>query len=600
MTSSTKVSLVSPQSSRGTILTLTDTLPPEIQIELRANRSGTVLPDSHGQIWTELATCVGQDKSGTLFSGAREEVELRMSRLLQLNGREQFPVRRLAILWKNDRWRTFVTTLCERKMGKDLFNISTFQKFSSYRIDDFIFGRLETGMLAARCVWDDVRVELEVNKDYHRLCSLMENFQPRELFYPDCSGAAVLNENSPRPAGFFKHLDNNVYFAFYEALVDHGQQLIFANPQEALKIINAHGKVMQLVMTHVVMWVNDEPAKVKEREGNKPPLVEDLISSMSSRVPEYCDREVARERALNLQKDVLTYVEAHVASFTNTANREYLNLMPDGEVDPAVYCERFGAEPWRDILVRVHRFVGRGFRNACVERFNTTTPFDLPGPLRSSLADSLQRVVLQHPDIAHDRTLSNPEAVEALREMVEETVQNWKAKRHERAEERRAQATSDGESNRGMLAEAVARADSAQRRNSPLPWASHTNPPNRPNTDLARELFPTERQKPATDQRRAEFPWNRTDLSRREASSSGAPEDAARVSVRRLAHYVPKVPSPLSQSPHRQNREGSSDRDEDEHTLSPVASKARKNDQPTAVRKRQQKGGWRTKPPPRG
>lgn len=262
-----------------------------------------------------------------------------MSRLLQLNGREQFPVGRLAILWKNERWRTFVTELCERKMGRDLFNISVFQKLSGYRIDDFIFGRLETGMLAAWCVWNDVRVELEVNKDYQRLCSLIGNFQPRELFYPDCSGAMSLNENSRRPAGFFKHLDNNVYFSLYEALVDHGQQLIFANPQEALKTINAHGKVMQLVMTHVVMWVNDEPAKVNHREGNKPPLVKDLIPSMSSRVPEYTNREVARERALNLQKDVLTYVEAHAASFTEAANKEYLNLMPDGGMDPRLLRE---------------------------------------------------------------------------------------------------------------------------------------------------------------------------------------------------------------------------------------------------------------------
>jgi hypothetical protein len=130
-------------------LTSADTLPPEIQIELRANRSGTVLPDSHSQIWTELATCAEQDKSGRLFSSAREEVELRMSRLLQLNGREQFPVRRLAILWKNDRWRAFVTRLCERKMGKDLFNISIFQNLSSYRIDDFIFERLEAGIASA-------------------------------------------------------------------------------------------------------------------------------------------------------------------------------------------------------------------------------------------------------------------------------------------------------------------------------------------------------------------------------------------------------------------------------------------------------------------
>lgn len=34
---------------------------------------------------------------------------------------------------------------------------------------------------------------------------------------------------------------------------------------------------MQLVMTHVVIWLNDEPTKVNDREGNKLPLVDNLV-----------------------------------------------------------------------------------------------------------------------------------------------------------------------------------------------------------------------------------------------------------------------------------------------------------------------------------
>jgi len=581
----------------GDKLTFTDTLPPEIQIELRANRSGTVLPDSHGQIWTELATCFEQDKSGELFSGAREEVELRMSRLLQLNGREQFPVRRLAILWKNDRWRAFVTRLCERKMGRDLFNISTFQKLSSYRIDDFIFGRFKTGMLAAWCVWNDVDIELELNKDYQQLSGLMEKFEPRELFYPECRYRASVDLSSPRRAGFFKNLDDHVYFSLYENLVDHGQQLIFSNPQEMLKSINAHGKVMQLVMTHVVMWLNDEPAKVNNREGNKPALVEDLVPVMASGTPifagrEVAETEVAREKALGLQRDVLEYVETHAASFTEAANKGYLDLMPDGEMEPLVYCERFRAEPWRDILVKVHRYVGRGFRNACVVRFNTSAPADFPEPPRITLVDSLQHVVLQHPEVAHDRRLNTPEAIETLRVAVEEAVQSWKAKRN-------GQAVPCGETNCGMLAEAVARTDSAQRPSSSFPWASHTGPTDRPNSDLARKPFPTTGRAPLTDQQKSAFPWNRTNLSRREASSSGEPAGAARVSVEHVDSYAPAISSLLSQSPQRHTREQSSVH-EDDHSKRPVASKAKKTGQPTTVQKRQQKGGWRTKPLARG
>lgn len=221
---------------------------------------------------------------------------------------------------------------------------------------------------------------------------------------------------------------------------------------------------------------------------------------------------------------MLEYVEAHAASFTEAANKEYLDLMPDGGMDPLVYCERFRAELWRNVLVRVHRYVGRGFKNACVVRFNTSTPADLPGPPKISLVDSLQHVVLQHPEVAHDRKLNTLEAIETLRVAVKEAVRSWKVERH-------GQAISGSEANRGMLAEAVARTDFAQRRSSSFPWASQTGPTDRPNSDLARKLFPTEERTSFTDQQRNAFPWNRTNLSRREASSSGKPADAARVST---------------------------------------------------------------------
>jgi hypothetical protein len=521
-----------------------------------------------------------------------------MSRLLRLNGREQFPVRRLAILWKNDRWRTFVTGLCERKVGRDLFNISAFQKLSSYRIDDFIFWRRETGMIVAWCAWDDARIELELNKDYQKLPDLMETFELHELFYPKCRKSTPVDENSPRRAGFFKHLENHVYFSLYESLRDHGQQLMFSNPLEVLKSINAHGKVMQLVMTHVVMWVNDEPAKVNHREGNKPPLVEDLVPCMSSGSPIYAERElvereVAREKALNLQRDVLEYVEAHAERFTDAANKEYLSLMPDGEMDPLTYCERFRAGPWGDILVRVRRYVGRGFKNACVARFNTSAPVDLPDPPRISLADSLQRVVLQHPEVARDRRLNTPDAIEMLRGAVEEAVQCWKAKRQ-------GQDMSSGENNRGMLAEAVARTDPPQHRSSSLPWLSDTGPPDQPSSDLARRLFPTEEQTPATDRQRSAFPWSRTDVSRRGAATSSKPAATARVSVQRMSPHAPAVPSPLSRSAHPQAQEDDPMLNDEVHVQSPVAGKAKKTGQATAVQKRQQKGGWRSKPLARG
>lgn len=599
-------------------LTSADTLPPEIQIELRANRSGTVLPDSHGQIWTELATCAEQDKSGKLFHGAREEVEIRMSRLLQLNGREQFPVRRLAILWKNDRWRAFVTRLCERKMGKDLFNISIFQELSSYRIDDFIFERLETGMVAAWTIWDIIEIELELNKDYQQLCSLMTTFRPRELFYPKCRDPMPVKEDSPRPAGFFKHLDNHTYFSLYENLVDYGRQIIFSNPQETLKRINAHGKVMQLVMMHVVMWLNDEPTKVNYREGNKPPLVDDLITSISSDMPVYAEREVTRAKALGLQRSVLTYVEEHAASFTEAAKKDYLDLMPDGEIDPLLYCERFRAGPWRDVLVRVRRVVGPNLKNAYVVRFNTVAPVDPPSPPRISLVDSLQRVILQHPEVTHDRTLNTPEAIETLRVLMEEAVQSWRTKRC-------GQSIFNGEPNRSMLVHALARTELAPQRRGSLPWVPHIvhKDHSKPALNLADSLFPTAKRRSSVERPTATSLWNKPNTSslQRESVSSGHSANGTGISHPRppssvspqcptkkdggLVHVDdrdPRTPTAresinVAQSTSTRDRAGPI---QPTYQSSVSANRRKGPSRSATLQKKQQQGGWRTKPLARG
>jgi hypothetical protein len=505
-------------------------------------------------------------------------------------------------------------------MGKQLFNVSTFQKLSSYRIDDFILERIEASMATALRIREELHIELELNKDYQQLSTLKKNFGPRTLFYPKHRGEAAVDEKSPRLAGFLKHLDDHAYFSFYEYLMDQGRHLAFANPQELLKSLSTHGKTMQLVMTHVVMWLNDEPTKVNDREGNKPPLVDDLVletslvglDSASTQArpvmgnskldllrnsPARARQDKARAEALNLQWDVLKYVEEHAASFTDPGNKEYLKSMPDAQMDPLVYRERFVHGPWRHLLLTVYMAVGARFQNPCVTEFNDETGeaiAGLTGPASISLADSIQRIVTQHPEVARDRVLNNPEAIESLRLVIEKAVSDWRSNQQ-------AQDIFGRCSNRGMLAEAVARAEVAQQRSSSVPQTSPTTPNDHLTSNLARSMFSkTEEQTPVTNRQEGVFPWSRIDLGRREAPTSGGAADTARTSVRRLAPHIPKVPSPLSQSTHHQTQERSPGRDENEHAISVVASKTRNDDRPTAVRKRQQKGGWRTKPPARG
>lgn len=111
-----------------------DALPAHLHIKLRANREDTILPDSHGQIWTELATLSSKDSK--LFQGSNKVVEQQMLQHLGLSGRVKFPVRRLATLWKNTNWNPTITKWCQFPIGQATFTISTFEWMASCRIDD--------------------------------------------------------------------------------------------------------------------------------------------------------------------------------------------------------------------------------------------------------------------------------------------------------------------------------------------------------------------------------------------------------------------------------------------------------------------------------
>ena len=111
-----------------------DTLPSHLRIQLRANREDVILPDNHGQIWTELATL--SSENGELFKGSSKSVEQEMLEHLRLSSRVKFPVRRLATLWRNLSWKPMITRWCRTLIGQATFNISTFEWMASCRIDD--------------------------------------------------------------------------------------------------------------------------------------------------------------------------------------------------------------------------------------------------------------------------------------------------------------------------------------------------------------------------------------------------------------------------------------------------------------------------------
>ena len=113
---------------------LADKLPSGLSTKLRANRQDLLLPDSHGQIWTQLALASQNNK--LLLRGKKTEVESEMLDLLQLRDAPRFPISRLITLWQNERWQSIITRWCETAVGRELFNISTWEWMASCRIDN--------------------------------------------------------------------------------------------------------------------------------------------------------------------------------------------------------------------------------------------------------------------------------------------------------------------------------------------------------------------------------------------------------------------------------------------------------------------------------
>jgi hypothetical protein len=348
-----------------------------------------------------------------------------MSRVLKLNTREQFPVRRLAILWKNDRWRKFVSRLCNRRAGREIFNISTFQKLSSYRIDDYLFERIESIIRPLDVIWEEFGIELELESDHARLAGLHRRWKPRELFYPKDHDELDIDEDSSRRSQFLLAVDNSKYHALYRYLAEKGRELSFPDAHELLKTLNSGGKTMQAVMTHVVMWLNNDLVSVNDRDGNKPPLAEELLSVVSSMPEMAAGRDptvAAKAKALEVQRRVLMYVEKNAATFT----RDDLSFLPEAGVEPKTYQSRFRSEVWRDILARVREVIGPRFRNPCVANFNTEAVRQPLQPAKLSFADALHDLIIQHPETAGNPTLKSSEAKEALRAMMEKAVAQWK------------------------------------------------------------------------------------------------------------------------------------------------------------------------------
>lgn len=116
------------------LLTFPDTLPPDLNLQLRANRYDTLLPDSHCDKWMLLTLAHAQDNA--LFDGTKTEIQHRIRHLLRLGPRDSFPAARVVTLWRNNRWRDMLTRWCETEIGRSMLTkLSTLEWMASLHID---------------------------------------------------------------------------------------------------------------------------------------------------------------------------------------------------------------------------------------------------------------------------------------------------------------------------------------------------------------------------------------------------------------------------------------------------------------------------------
>ncbi|UPK89904.1 hypothetical protein LCI18_000839 [Fusarium solani-melongenae] len=327
------------------------------------------MADSHGQVWMQVVAASSQDPK--LFRGKAAEVEEQMIDILQLGSEKLFPTRRLAMIWRNERWREMATCWCETSIGRATFKISAWDWMISYRIDDYWFMAFRSVLQTLSQLPGDAANDVELS-DWKKMSDSLglihTDDQVRRLFYPIIllSAAAAIKSTIKRQPGFLSAMDDLGYYEVCKRIAST-RQLRFPNIHHIISLTKEEGKVLFQVMSHVVAWLNATPTTIiNRRDNNKPPLRADLATTL-----EHCSDKIVRaaEKRLGtfsasilLQHEVLDFVLQHLAEFRSPVVKPYLEQAPK-EVDVAQYTKRFSHEMWSEVLTIVQRWVGHDFHS---------------------------------------------------------------------------------------------------------------------------------------------------------------------------------------------------------------------------------------------
>lgn len=258
-----------------------------------------------------------------------------------------------------------------------------------------------------------------------------------ELFYPgqrEESDSLVPDMHGTvlqRRRGFLEEMSSDAYHSVYHHICEH-PEIVFSDVQKLLKTTKEEGRIMMQVMTHVVAWLNPNPAIVMDRrENNKPLLREDLKPALqataTNKVAEVWETGV-EEISKDLERRILDAVQDEMTSFKTPPIKATLNFLPaDGRNE---YGQRFIERPWKTVLEK--------FKQVCGPEFGSLLTFALPtcesdqvSPCRpaSIITRAICELGPQIPEVIKNPALGSQEACEELAASIDKVVTQWVVQR---------------------------------------------------------------------------------------------------------------------------------------------------------------------------
>ncbi|PWI64626.1 hypothetical protein PCL_09483 [Purpureocillium lilacinum] len=344
-----------------------DALPRELNLKLRMNRRDPTLADSHGDIWVQLATAASERPG--IFHGTVDEMKEQMLDALRLSSDTSFPLTRLVIIWRNERWRQMTTRWCETTVGRATFQITTWDWMICHRTDDFWFMAFRQ-VLGTLAQLPGDAAKLVSSEDWKKMSASLgaerTQEQVQELFYPRQSGKP-LSTASKRNRKLLPSFDDGEYWDIYDRVL-RTPALRFPDIHRITGLSRGNGRVLFQVLDQVVSWVNRERTGVNRGSNTKPQLRLDLEQKLDYYTPTRLRQAEKRVKIFHasatpqlprqsasvlLQQEVLEFVLEHLAAFNAPKMRDYLN---DGDPDSDLYAARFREDTWAGVLkiVRWH------------------------------------------------------------------------------------------------------------------------------------------------------------------------------------------------------------------------------------------------------